>query len=498
MCAKIYRTVGEDGIVKILFEPRGKQAAAVNASTTTVNQPSSSSPDLKKFHIHFRRTDDYEGAYGFDWLRDEYIYPIVNVTHDNSSNPTLNAATALCLNVAQIKREYKTTGVLNPVSPYGQDYYPAWLSIFPHTTTAQFPHGSTMHANGVDLKLEIEELETLVSDATKITFEPSSVNIVISPSEIDLQSLVGNSNSKTYGNGNNGLIANQKVNVKCVDAPLTRHEEIKVFAELGARREEVGKLMLYKNNVIPKAEMVVVNVITDNTTPSLSSDYQFALKRQSFNQALVRADVLIDTTFNLYEMSRSRNRLNYSFTERADMIALVTGSTQLSTNDIKSKIVSLYEKYGRYKPPRGWFGLRRGEINPTGDSGNNRTYMFYTNLNAGNVQGSCSVDANGYWGNSYILFKSGLPDNFTLIHEAGHSFGLPHVFQMGALAGPHKFYHGYTDNVMDYDWQMGPPSVGVGAQPTSTGPNRFMGKTYSFCKWQWEIIRNDRSLITDY
>ncbi|NUG81951.1 hypothetical protein HUN33_18205, partial [Acinetobacter bereziniae] len=29
---------------------------------------------LKKFLVHFRRPQDYSGNYGFDWLRDDYIY----------------------------------------------------------------------------------------------------------------------------------------------------------------------------------------------------------------------------------------------------------------------------------------------------------------------------------------------------------------------------------------------------------------------------------------
>ena len=45
---------------------------------------------LRKFTIHFRRPDtlkeksnySYRGEYGFDWLRDEYIYPIEKVDVD--------------------------------------------------------------------------------------------------------------------------------------------------------------------------------------------------------------------------------------------------------------------------------------------------------------------------------------------------------------------------------------------------------------------------------
>lgn len=41
---------------------------------------------LRKFTVHFRRpynigraTNRYNGEFGFDWLRDEYIYPIQKI-----------------------------------------------------------------------------------------------------------------------------------------------------------------------------------------------------------------------------------------------------------------------------------------------------------------------------------------------------------------------------------------------------------------------------------
>ena len=49
---------------------------------------------------------------------------------------------------------------------------------------------------------------------------------------------------------------------------------------------------------------------------------------------------------------------------------------------------------------------------------------------------------------------------------------------------------GYTDNYMDYDWKK------VNAPDSSD--NDFKGKMYSFFKWQWEIMRRDRSLIFNY
>ena len=40
-------------------------------------EPKGDGNSLPKFLVHFRRPDDYRGEFGFDWIRDEYIYPIV-------------------------------------------------------------------------------------------------------------------------------------------------------------------------------------------------------------------------------------------------------------------------------------------------------------------------------------------------------------------------------------------------------------------------------------
>jgi len=167
----------------------------------------------------------------------------------------------------------------------------------------------------------------------------------------------------------------------------------------------------------------------------------------------------------------------------------------MKSKEIKQTIVRFYELYGKHKPT-----TNAGEINYTASTGTTRTYLFYTEFMAGNVLGSCSLDANNNWGNSYIIYKSALTDDHTIIHEAAHSLGLPHVFQGGSYAGKHKFYHGYSENYMDYTWQKGrlvdpsDPSKGY----YTSGSNKFKGKMYSFYKWQWKELRADRSLITNY
>ncbi len=403
-------------------------------------------PKLKKFMVHFRRgktfTDSngskskYAGQYGFDWLRDEYIYPILEVTHDNSGSPIM-AKTPFCLDPAALKAEYLDISL----KPYGNDYYPAWLSIFPHTTSKEFEHGSTMHKNGVELNLEIEELEDLISDKTKLTFICSNSYVKITPQELSLKDLIGSTKTKKLGKGKERKYhpSENKINIKFKGGTSGIDEEIKVFAELKGMKREVGKLMLYKNNIIPKAEIVAVNVISGNSSLKLRDDYQFLFKRQSFNQALIRAEVKVDTEFNLMKLSKTHPTI-------ADFLKNID---TMDSSTIKNSLVSFYEKHGKHRPHDGSL------INYTGSKGTTRTYLFYSDFEAGNVLGSCSLDANKNWGNSYIIYKPGLKDGHTIIHEAAHSFGLPHVFQGGSYAGKHTFYHGYTDNYMDYSWQKG-------------------------------------------
>ncbi|MGS2738386.1 hypothetical protein [Sinomicrobium sp. M5D2P17] len=445
-----------------------------------VNEELQISSTLKKFLVHFRRPINYQGEYGFDWLRDEYIYPIKKVTNDNNG-ATIGIKTPLCKNPEALKDEYnKPKKDVNPIVPYGKNYYPAWLSIFPHTTTAQFAHGSRMHDKGITLDLEIEQLEALVHDDTKLIFESSDSNLVITPDKIDLKTLIGNKQIKDLGGNNRREFYHVRgaVNIQSKDKPLTRHTEIKVFAQLKNQKEQVGKLMVYKNDMIPKAKIVVVNVITGNIQASLRNDYQFLFKKQSFNQALVRAEVVALEVLNLSRL------VSYN-----DVAHFLSNYSSMSADNIRENIETLYQKYGRHRPPT-------GQID---DNSNTQTYLFYTDIQQGRTAGICSLDSQtNVWGNHYVVFNAGLSSKRTVIHECGHSFSLPHIFSDSMSS--FKFYQGYTDNYMDYEWQKGNPvdpnDLSKGFY--SSGDNIFKNNMYSLFKWQWDILRSDRSLITNY
>ena len=188
---------------------------------------------LKKFFVNFRRQPGYNGEYGFDWLRDEYIHPIVTVSKDHNG-AAFNAPLALCEEVAAIKSEYKTKDVLNPISPHGIHYYPAWLTMYPDNAAAKITHGPSIQTNGIDLDIEIVALEALSQDDTILIFESSNANIKISSSNdtnnpiednkvvLNLKDFLGLKQIKSLGGSlkkefySTGI----SINVKCIDCLL--------------------------------------------------------------------------------------------------------------------------------------------------------------------------------------------------------------------------------------------------------------------------------------
>lgn len=78
---------------------------------------STSTSCLRKFTVHFRRPPTlkqksnypYRGEYGFDWLREEYIYPIdtVKVNHTWGNITELYKPTILCRDPSSLRKEYK-------------------------------------------------------------------------------------------------------------------------------------------------------------------------------------------------------------------------------------------------------------------------------------------------------------------------------------------------------------------------------------------------------
>lgn len=463
---------------------------------------------LRRFTIHFRRPATlkqknnwpYRGEYGFDWLREEYIYPIetVQVNHSWVSPPVLvNAPQALCKDPAALITEY-LKDLKSAIAPYGQAYYPAWLSIFAHGVAGNA--NSEMHRKGVWLTLQLDEIDEIANDGTEIIFRPGKACLKVTPQKIPISSFKALARkNRTLGAGGSVVNYYEMVNgihIKCEGDVLSSHEEIKVFAKLAGTEVEVGRLMVYKNNVVPKANIVVINVITKDAAghkvyPGPHDSFEHLYKFQSFNQAIVRAEVRAGDNFDLVELAKDPSNLDViDFLNDINNPAYM--NTDVAGDDIKNRLRDMYEKYGRHAPPAG-----------TGidDPGHKDTYLLFTKLSpdSGHLYGIASLDYPGgvaAWGNIFVIFDNALNDDHTVVHEAGHTFSLPHTFSSGL--SPHIFHEGYTENYMDYGEKATrihiPPTGPADAEPAGFVNGQYYNKMYSFFKWQWDLIRKDESM----
>ena len=435
---------------------------------------------LKKFLVHFRRPQNYSGNYGFDWLRDDYINANKRIVNER------NAKKAFCLDVVKLKNEYKLD-IKNPIAPYGVEYFPAWLSIFSYIKGSNNPNISTMTKDGVKLDLYIEALESLSSDGTELIFSCSNKFIQISPQNIPLTNILKNKILDTDGT-KQYYHAARSILVKCHGGWLNHHEEVKVFAKKGKVQVEVGKLMLYRNDVVKHADIILIPVITEYKNghpvlPARVDAYEHLIKRVSFNQALIRAEIkreaVIDLTKHMGDVDVRTIYASNGAYYKVDPVnsknkILVQGS---SSSDFAKALRNIYNKFG---PIQIHGGI---DQNGKGLSSSNKTFIFLTTKQTA-AGGVCTLDGH-IWGDMVVVFNSNLHHAHSYPHELGHSFSLPHTFQTGSMA-KHSFYRGYTENYMDYSSdELGNPNV---------FHDKKLNKPFTFYKWQWDIMRNDKSM----
>ena len=500
--------------------------AVCNFPKTSAKIGKTSTSCLRKFTIHFRRPNklkeksnySYRGEYGFDWLRDEYIYPIIKVEYDQFKKFKPSACIPLCRsdNIIALKNVYlKGIQKEHKIKPHGQDYYPAWLSIFACNVTAEGANrdaGSTMHNKGIYLDLQLDEIDKIIDDGTEIIFKPSKPCLKITPNNIPIQKFLETSKKNRILNNNidkppviNYYLLKNAVKIMCQGNTLKQHETIKVFAKLGSKECEVGQLMVYQNNSVPKANIVVVNVITEydknnNKIPlETHQSFEYIFKFQSFNQAMIRAEVGAKHDFDLVDLGNKYSDVkqflddiknkNYMNSLKIDP---KTHKKIDSAIDIRNRLRDLYEKYGKHAPkPVGT------KIN---HAGHYNTYLLFTKLSPQGEKGGHTLGIsdlqpnpktkNNEWGNILVIFQGGLKDSHTIVHEAAHTFTLPHIFETDtALNNKPIFHQGYTENYMDYAWH--PNS----ANYSSWSYNIYEKKMHSFFKWQWDMMRNDKKSI---
>ena len=490
-------------------------------SSQQIGQTSTSC--LRKFTIHFRRPDTlkeksnyiYRGEYGFDWLRDEYIYPMEKVDVDFKSIKNFvyfNKAVPLCRNPDDLREEYRyyndKKNKKNPFTPYGIDYYPAWLSIF--ACNVEGNAGSTMHQDGINLTLQLDEIDTIIDDDTEIIFEPSKPCLKITPNRISISHFLKTPKKTRILDSDkrtptiNYYQLDSTVNIKCFGDTIKEHEEIRVFAKKGPTKVEVGKLMVYKNDNIGKAKIVVVNVITEydekgnKIYPQAHKSLDDLYNCQSFNQAMIRTEVILGEELDLVKLSNVES--NYDVRNFLDDIKK---KTYMENGDnavnVTIRLRDLYDNYGKNRPEG---GLVDGD-------GHFYTYLLFTTLSPGDYYGMSTGDmkkgissSKFEYGNILSIFAKGLNNDHTLVHEAAHTFSLEHTY-LHVTENKYVFHYGYTENYMDYFFHPTFNNLvdkkliytnSEGKTLLHQKDNRYIGKMYSFYKWQWDQMREDRSI----
>lgn len=493
---------------------------------------------MRKFSVHFRRPlKTYQGEYGFDWLRDEYIYDLKPVAEISNVPTRLYRG-----DVKNLIQEY--THFENVFVPYlervekahGEQYIPAWLAIFPSSTyTGNKDRWKDVNINGANLYLQIDQdvsdtaKELSPTDDTELVFRSSS-DYTVTPSSVKLQDVL---NPKNVTPSNQTLISSVAdiktkkfrryinnhlaINIVC-NKPLDRVGFVQVVARKGNTEKIVGLLLCYPTAKTLYADIISVHFCSKPKTEraTVPANYHTYIETKSFSQALVKSHVKRITWFNI--------------TDKLQEYQNKVANKQALTTDEKNKMQVFKEfltKYpvGKTVPPNLAESLKRDIIkiyemvstqvvpkDGIESKANKTTFLIFTDYIVANQKSitlgsamtvdrtligeigrlfssekTCfSQDCPLLWGNAVVLFETGNTKLETLAHELGHSFSLPHTFETQPNT-KHTFYQGYTDNLMDYVNYLN-------TQGDATGKNTHINAMWSLFKWQWDILRVDKSI----
>lgn len=427
---------------------------------------------LQEFTIHFRRAEDrvFDGRYGFDWYRPEFFKKMTYYQPLTSSEERIKVA-LVTGNIDTLKSTY-THGQKTKILPYGKEYIPAWLAIY--STEWLNVHRSGQGENySVALDLELNLIEDkndgelnpidknkefeLKNNGTILKFEASNPNIVIDPSEMNINrflSTFGNNKKLSNQENDQKYLVSNAVNISCKSA-LENHEEILVYAEKNGCKEVVGQLMLYHNAVIPTLKVIFVDVITNEEKPRRSYDYEDFLQNRSFNQALINVEIINAPAFDFRKYRKNDVDVNISL-------------NKLNINNTSYFLDDLSKFYKKYQDK----------------SLAAKNYVFVTNV--------FKEEGVGSGGDSVTLFKC--PEdifNQVVVHELGHRFGLIHLFDSQKINPQGKsfqFLPGLTGNFLDYDHRKIDEKEKNGKTKSRAIRNPTFSLSYFF-KYQWDLLR---------
>lgn len=551
----------------------------VSSATTDTCEPSKKVKisRMRHFLVHFRRRigASYDGSYGFDWLRDEYVYDIEPVLEVGGRPTKLYRGNKLDELIQEYIRLRRSDGEdlqeVTEIKPLNcETYIPAWLSIFPISTP--------INADGVDLHLQIDQEQNpyndappdeLTNDGTVLTFE-TSAGISVTPTQIplgkliqsrqqrELNSSVEQFTSKTVYYSKDESVT---INIKAT-SPIDQAGYVKLIAKKGNETRNVGVLMLYPNTNVKTTDIEIVEFNheydpqdTGNTHKAIVPVQQYGkytiddvLKTKSYNQAIItptvsNQNIVLKIRAELQKYNQQIVRLAHNPAsaeyqqaqlKKQEIEAFLSKYSKANypangfisidmvipkalKNELRDDIIRLFEclhfgKVGEDKTYTNGETITKNYQSRLDTNENRKTYAIFTTYVVADgrseirglttdfmrateeevtlCQAQGNIECHSVAANVIVYFRSGVNEE-TLVHELGHSFNLPHTFNRGGpKSNTYSFYQGYTDNVMDYNLQIPSPE-----NPRDVTHNPFAQNKKAFFKWQWDIIRSDRSVF---
>lgn len=302
----------------------------------------SSSNCIRNFTVQFRRPyeigmppDNYNGEYGFDWVRDEYIYPLLSIGGKKDTVIDI-LGTPRFVHSELYKVFYHD---VNTRINFPSRYFPSWLYIF--ATDCKGVYGSEeINKQGACLDIEIhqeylesikgeyiEEKEALTDNGTVLQFEASNDNIKISTFDNNqnaksikepLSNFI-NSNRNfmklglDYDEDNNLVERNRyfykkksAIKIICSGGTLKNNEHIIVKAKRNnCEPESVGIIYIAQNNDIRIMSIVEIDVKVNGEIIKKSKNHELELRNKFFNQSLTVFKVVKKEVFDLDLLSKS-------------------------------------------------------------------------------------------------------------------------------------------------------------------------------------------------
>ena len=393
-----------NGDLELVSQKKVVMQGLGNNSNEDDQEPRESPKNEVKYIVLFERLPSYDGEFGFDWMRKEFL-----------------CKNSICVEgIEELKKIYTPlkTNVKNNTTqePYG-DYYVPWLIMFPN-------HKDKV---GKDVKLNVSVPTEYISDEyytnpeiEEFSFIPSNAALRVEPQKINIDKCV----------------MGEEITIYC-DAPLENDEFIEVKNSKGSI---VGKLNVMRNAHYEKLTInihAIKSYITDSSsygknvidTKLVSGGLQAIedyLNKNSLNQALIQVKIVNKanpydwgfTSKSLDNANKGRNpkdnKENFLYQNFKGMKEIINGKEKFNTG----KILDFFHLQ---------FGLK--EYNLVNGKGAKSILLYLASVESKDSGGAAYMAPLD--NRQCIIFQPNLEHLSSYAHEIGHVLGLPHTFKEG-------------------------------------------------------------------